>query len=142
MGMTTHTVLALDVGERRIGVALASMEARIAKPLLTIDRNDAGDIFASISKLVQEHKAESVVVGLPRGMEGQETAQTKSSREFAAKLQEVLSAKVYLQDEAGTSLAAEDELKQSAKPYQKVDIDKLAATYILDDWLVGQGKNL
>lgn len=137
-----RTVIALDVGERRIGVALASMEARIASPLLTIDRNDTADVFADIAKLVEDHAIESIVVGLPRGMEGQETDQTRSSRDFASKLQELLSVKVYMQDEAGTSLAAEDELKASTKPYQKGDIDKLAATYILSDWLVGQGENL
>ena len=131
----THNILALDVGDRRIGVALASLEAKIASPLLTIDRLDTPEVFAKIIELIDQHQVESVVVGLPRGMEGQETAQTASTRQFAKDLEQAIACKVYLQDEAATSLAAEDELKANNKPYQKGDIDKLAAAYILDDWL-------
>ena len=142
MTSTTQAVLALDVGERRIGVAVASLEARIANPLSTLDRQDEGDIFTRINSLVQQHQAHAVVVGLPRGMAGQETAQTISTRNFAATLEKSITIPVYMQDEAGTSLAAEAELKKIKKPYQKGDIDKLAATYILSDWLAEQERNI
>jgi len=134
----THNVLSLDVGGRRIGVALASLEARLPSPLLTIDRSKVQDVFGHITSLIQEYAAETVVIGLPRGMDGQETAQTASAREFARQLEAACNAAIVLQDEAATSLLAEDELKESGKPYEKADIDKLAATYILRDWLTGQ----
>jgi putative holliday junction resolvase len=130
-------VLALDVGERRIGVALASTIARIAAPLSTIDRRDETDAFAAIAKLVNENDAETVIVGLPRGMAGQETAQTAYSRDFAAELARHVTVPVVLQEETATSLAAEDRLKSRNKPYEKADIDAMAAAIILEDWLTG-----
>ena len=68
-------------------------------------------------------------------MQGQETGQTVSARKFARELEHACSVTVYLQDEAATSLLAKDELEARKKPYKKGDIDKLAATYILRDWL-------
>lgn len=134
----SRSILALDVGDRRIGVAIASMEARIASPLFTIDRRDTPDVFIYIKELIDKHQTTGIVVGLPRGMDGQETAQTKIAREFAWKLKSLANIEVYLQDEAATSLAAKEELEHINKPYQKGDIDKLAATYILSDWLANQ----
>ncbi|CAN5394171.1 Holliday junction resolvase RuvX [soil metagenome] len=128
-------VIALDVGDRRIGVALANLTARMASPLLTIDCQAEPDVFACILELAREHNAVAVIVGLPRSMEGQETGQTLSARQFAADLRKTVTIAVHLQDEAATSLAAEDDLKASGKPYAKGDIDKLAAAYILRDWL-------
>jgi len=130
-----HMILALDVGERRIGVAIASLEARLPSPLLTIDRQKVGDVFVRIKELIAEHKVRAVVVGLPRGMSGQETAQTTSARQFASDLEAACGIEVSLQDEAATSILAEDELKAHGKNYEKGDIDKLAASYILQDWL-------
>lgn len=133
-----RVVIALDVGERRIGVAVARLEARLPKPLMTIDRQKENDIFETLNGLVKTHEAGVVVVGLPRGMEGQETAQTLLAREFAAELAKSCSAKVYLQDEAATSILAEEDLKATGKPYDKGEIDKIAAYYILRDWLASE----
>lgn len=132
---TPRNILSLDVGDRRIGVATANTVARMASPLLTLDRQQSEDIYAEINNLIIEHDIREVVVGLPRGMEGQETAQTQIAREFAVKLKSTCGLPVHMQDEAATSLAAEDKLKASGKPYEKADIDKVAASIILDDWL-------
>ena len=142
-----HIVLGLDVGDRRIGVAMASVEAGIASPLITLDRTQVSDIYNHILHMITEQKAGEVIIGLPRGMQGQETAQTTSAREFAAKLQKVLNdsssnCKVYMQDEAATSIMAEEDLKAAGKPYVKGDIDKQAATYILNDWLANRKRSL
>ena len=133
--IATRNIMSLDVGSRRIGVALASHEARMAEALLTIDRLDSVDIYPVLIELFKKYSVDIVVVGLPRGMEGQETAQTASAREFAAGLEKACGLKIYMQDEAVTSLEAEDELRARKKPYQKGDIDKLAAAIILRDWL-------
>ncbi|MBC7581338.1 Holliday junction resolvase RuvX [Aeromicrobium sp.] len=131
-------VLALDVGNVRIGVAMADAELRFANPLTTLINDDA--IWDTLAALVQENQVEVVVVGLPRSLQGNETPQTQICRLFAENLPERLQMSqlaIKLQDEAATSVKAEEELRARGKPYQKADIDALAATYILEDYLNG-----
>ncbi len=127
------SILALDVGGTRIGVARADAELKFANPLATL-LNDA-TFPEQLAALIAEHNVQTVVVGLPRGLQGQETAQTQICRAFAENLSQVLEIPVELQDEAATSVKAEAELTQRGKPYEKADIDALAATYILEDYL-------
>lgn len=134
--MQTHhhkTILALDVGERRIGVALAGITARLASPLTTLIRSESTPV--DIQALIDEHQALAVVVGLPRGLDGQQTAQTVAVEEFKSILGQVLSVPLHWQDEAVTSRQAESELESRGKPYRKEDIDALSATYILEDFM-------
>ena len=126
-------ILALDVGGTRIGVAAADAQLRFANPLTTLINDES--IWDRVAALIQEHDVQMVVVGLPRGLEGQETPQTSICRDFAKELSERLKIAVSLQDEAATSLKAEAELNARGKPYEKSDIDALAATYILEDYL-------
>ena len=132
MPATPDNILALDVGERRIGVAVASSVARLPRPLATLD-NDAGFVDA-LRRLIESESAGSLVVGLPRGLNGQDTAQTDYVRSFVADLQSAIELPVHWQDEALTSQKAEAEL-QTRGNYAKADIDALAATYILEDYL-------
>jgi putative Holliday junction resolvase len=128
------TILALDVGAQRIGVATANIIARIASPLVTIPNNES--IVETIQQLIAENDVEMLIVGLPRGLDGQETAQTQTVRDFVSSLQQAIGDfPMQFQDEALTSRKAEEELEARGKPYQKGDIDALAATYILDDYL-------
>ncbi len=133
MNSLHSSLLALDVGDKRIGVALASMQARIASPLTTLQNSD--HIFDDIQALIDEHDAMVIVVGLPRGLDGQHTAQTMVVEEFKAKLEGFVSVPVHWQDEALTSRQAEEELRARGKPYRKEDIDALSATYILEDFM-------
>lgn len=126
-------VVALDVGEKRIGVAIASVQALMPNPFTTLQRTD--QILHDIVTLLQEHRAVAVVLGLPRGLEGQETAQTRAVELFGHDLEEYLQIPLYWQDEAVTSVAAEEELTARGKPFDKKEIDALAATYILEDFL-------
>jgi putative Holliday junction resolvase len=132
-------LLALDVGERKIGVARANSIARIAEPLVTLPNSQS---FASeLTKLINEHDASLLIVGLPRGMNGQETAQTQYVRDFMNQLS--VPVEYVFQDEALTSVNAEAQLKQSGKAYTKEDIDAVAASIILSDYLqevVAHGK--
>jgi putative pre-16S rRNA nuclease len=127
------TILALDVGERRIGVALARPDTRLPQPLVTLTHT--ATIFDDLNKLIAEHQIGTVVVGLPRGLDGQSTAQTRSVERFAKELRSHTQLPLYWQDEAVTSRQAEEELKRRKKPYAKGDIDALAAIYILEDFL-------
>lgn len=125
--------LALDVGDRRIGVAIASAVAKIATPLITVENTDG--IFDELADMCKAQAVGTIVVGLPRTLNGSDTAQTVRSRQFAAELAERLGTRVVLQDEALTSVQAERELERRGKAYTKGDIDALAACLILDDYI-------
>jgi putative Holliday junction resolvase len=131
-----NNLLALDVGTKRIGVALASSIARMPHPLMTLDA-DAEDLLTQLAAIIKAEDVGLLVVGLPRGLEGQETAQTTLVRDFAASLAQ-FQLPVAFQDEALTSRKAEAELEARGRPYAKGDIDALAATYILEDYLLNQ----
>ena len=124
-------LLALDVGTKRIGVASASTTVLIAVPLTTIEVD--GTEMDAIGKLVAAESVDTIVVGYPRNQAGDATAQTGYAEAFAAKLKDL--APVVFQDESLTSVMAEDRLKASGKPYEKGDIDAVAATIILQDYL-------
>lgn len=132
--MAVDILLGLDVGSVRIGVSLARADVRIAKPLITLQNDDR--IFEAITSLITEHGVTVLVVGWPRGMQGQETAQTKSVEAFVTELRKHITMPLHLQDEALTSQKAEQELHSRRKPFAKADVDALAATYILDDYIL------
>ena len=125
-------VLGIDYGEKRIGVARAGRIARLPEPLTTII--NSGDITAKIKKLASEEDATTLVVGLPRSLEGADTQQTKKTRVFMEDLREA-GFVVIEQDEAVTSENAISELQQTNKHFAKADVDALAAVYILQDYL-------
>ncbi len=129
----SSTIISLDVGERRIGVAIARLDIRFPSPLATVERGD--DSPAQIKQLLDEHDASALVIGLPRSLQGDETAQTQAVKAFAQTLNGVITVPVYWMDEAVTSHKAEQELIARGKPYKKGDIDALSAVYILEDFL-------
>jgi len=133
MPTTPKQLLALDIGEKRIGTALTSNLARLPRPFLTLKNSE--HIFNDLLNLVQSENVMAVVIGLPRGLEGQETAQTRTVIAFVKRLKAVLTVPLYWQDEAVTSINARLELKNRRKKSTIEDIDALAATYILEDFL-------
>ena len=127
-------ILALDVGEKRIGVARADSSTRIAIPVgfVVVD----GSEWQEIAKIARLNGTNFFVLGLPRSNEGNETAQSLYVRQFAKKLVEKLpGAKVRFQDESLTSVVAEERLKTRRKVYAKGEIDAEAAAIILQDFL-------
>jgi putative Holliday junction resolvase len=124
--------IALDVGEKRIGVAVGDSGVRIAVPFDTIETD--GDEIERIAKLVIDEKADVVVIGYPRNQSGEATAQTAYVEEFAKKLTDIAPTMVF-QDESLTSVLAEQRLQSYKKPYTKGDIDALAAAMILQDYM-------
>lgn len=131
--MNSSSILALDVGDARIGVARANLLARIPEAIGVVAMNDEAP--AAIKALLDKHDADTIVVGLPRNMSGEETAQTAKVRAFAERLQNEIGVKVAFQDESLTSVQAETTLDEGKKAYNKGDVDALAATYILQDYL-------
>lgn len=127
-----RTFLSLDVGEKRIGVALGDDAVRIAVPYDTI--NVDGTEVAQIARMITGNNVSTIVVGYPRNQSGEPTAQTAYVEEFAKKLIDIAE-KIEFQDESVTSVLAEQQLKSLGKPYSKGDIDARAAAIILQDYL-------
>jgi putative Holliday junction resolvase len=132
----TGTLIALDYGGVRIGVARANLATRLPKPLLTLVNDE--QLMNNLRDLAKREKVAAFVVGLPRNLSGEDTEQTRIVRQFADQLA-TLGLPIYLQDETGTSQQAETELRQRRKPYTKGDIDALAACLILEDYLELEG---
>ena len=118
--------LALDIGDKRIGVAIANSIARIASPLTTLHVTDS--INEDIVSLINQNSINEVIIGLPRD-------QTKKIRDFVEKFKLHTELPIHLIDEAGTSLKTKDELSLRKKGFIKEDVDSLAASYILEDYL-------
>lgn len=134
MSINLDNALALDVGSIRIGVAVASLGLRFARPLTTLDNDN--QFFERLAHVIDAEAVSVLVIGLPRGLEGQETAQTQYVRDFVDRLKARTNLPIHFQDEALTSAKAKAELRSRGKIYQKGDVDALAATYILDDYLM------
>lgn len=128
----TQTLVCLDVGEKRIGVAVADTAVRIAVPFETIEVD--GNEIEAIATIVIKQNADTLVVGYPRNQAGEATAQTDYVTAFADKLKDI-AANIVFQDESLTSVLAEDQLLKHKRPYTKADIDAQAAALILQDYL-------
>jgi putative holliday junction resolvase len=123
----------LDVGSKRIGVAVGDSIARIAQPIATVavDGNEAN----ALAVYCKDFGATDVVVGRPRNQSGNTTQQTALVENFIAAVFKDLPYPVQWQDESVTSVMAEERLKVRKKPYTKADIDAEAAAIILQDYL-------
>ena len=127
-----RTYLALDVGERRIGVAIADPSVRIAVAYDTIEVD--GSELEQITQLIMSERVGVVVVGYPRNQSGEPTAQTAYVERFATQLTDI-APRLAFQDESLTSVQAEECLRAQGKPYSKGAIDAVAASIILQDYL-------
>lgn len=132
MTKTKHTFIALDIGEKRIGVAQADSEVRIAFPLCTVEVDEL--LMGRLREIITETEPSLLVIGYPRNQQGEPTAQTREVERVAGKLK-VLGVDMIFQDESLTSVLAEDHLKRQKKPYTKADIDAHAAAIILGDYM-------
>lgn len=126
------SIVCLDVGEKRIGVAVGDSGIRIAVPFDTVDV-DGGEI-AAIKKIIDTEKADILVIGYPRNQSGESTKQSEFAIEFSKKLVDLID-NIQFQDESLTSVLAEQRLKSYNRPYSKSDIDAQAAAIILQDYL-------
>lgn len=129
---SSESLLALDIGEKRIGVALGDVSVRIAIPYDTIEVD--GTEIEQIARVVIQNQISKIIIGYPRNQAGEVTAQTTYVETVADKLRDI-DAEVLFQDESLTSVLAEERLKAQKKPYTKADIDAMAACIILQDYL-------
>jgi putative Holliday junction resolvase len=141
--MNEGSILALDYGHRRIGLAIASLSARLPRTLTTLDNDPDNQWLEQLKDIIKSEQVVTLVVGRPLNMQGETTNQTALTKKFAGILAEQTSLPIDFQDETLTSKQAEAQLDKVGRPYKKGDIDALAATYILEDWLYShQGDKL
>ena len=133
--MSPDNLLALDVGDRRVGVAVASMQARLPQVLTTLQRGP--EFWQQLLAILDNEQIGQIVIGLPTGLNGQTTGQTDATHLFVEELKQHTDLPTSLQDEALSSVRAKEELQKRGKDYVKGDVDALAATYILEDYLHG-----
>ncbi len=126
-------LLSLDVGEKRVGVALAEVPTFFARPVTTLENND--QLAEAVADLAQQYQITTIVVGYPRNQSGEPTEQTKIVEATVGTLQLPKTITLAWQDESLTSVKAEEELESRGKSYEKGDIDSLAATFILEDYV-------
>ena len=124
-------ILALDVGDRRVGVALADSQIKIAVPYGYLERSDK--VIQQITELMLDHDIDTLVIGYPRNQSGEATKQTESVEQFAKDLAEIeIDADLVFQDESLSSVEAERRL---GRVKDKGEIDAEAASIILQDYL-------
>lgn len=127
----SKNLIALDVGEKRIGVAIGDTGVRIAIPYDTLEVD--GEEVRKIAELMVRNNTDMLIVGYPRNSQGEATKQTEYVEEFCESLQEF--AKIVYQDESLTSVEAEKRLAARSRNYSKGDIDAEAAAIILQDYI-------
>jgi putative Holliday junction resolvase len=130
-------VLALDIGERRIGVAAGDIEGGIATPLSTITRRTNEQAIAAIQRMVAEQRAEMVVIGLPISFDGQLHSQGRAVQQFAERLRGRLAVPIAYSDETLSTVRAEDALRAAGVRPERIRerIDAAAAAVILQEYL-------
>lgn len=126
------TLLGLDVGDKRIGVARAHSVAKFPEPLTIVANNEYA--LNAVLDLVQKYEAKLVVVGLPLNLQGSETEQSEKTRKFASALKDATQIPVVFVDESLTSVMADASPSHKSATLKSNDAD--AACYILDRYFL------
>ncbi len=130
-------ILALDLGARRIGVAISDSTGTIAQGLEVIDRQAGGNVLTQIRRRVAANLVERIVVGLPLRMDGTEGVEAEKVRRFVNRLREVVGVPVDVQDERLSSAEA-DRIMIAAdvsRARRRRRRDAVAAALILQTYL-------
>ena len=126
--------ISLDYGSKHIGVARINTAVRIAEALAPID--NSRDVISQISSVINEHKSTGLVIGLPRGLDGQETDQTNEAKAFAEDVKSAVDIPVFMIDEAGSSAKAQERIGTD-----KTSLDSAAAGVIAEDFVAFSDKD-
>ena len=149
LGNTGGSILAVDYGRARIGLAIAETETQLARPLLTLERVNRNEDMRRLRELAREHGIRQIVVGLPLRLDGTRGEMAEEATRFAARLHKQLGLPVDMLDERLTSWEAErlleeqsgrvlHEAKTHAKDRKKpvrASLDAVAAAVILKEYL-------
>lgn len=130
-------VMALDIGERRIGVAVSDALGVLAQPWTVVQRQGVAKDIAQLVRLAQEQQVETVVVGLPLTLRGERAQAVQKVEAFVSQLQEALRVPVVLVDERLSTSEAERRLREAelSRAKRKQQVDAVAAALILERYL-------
>jgi putative pre-16S rRNA nuclease len=130
-------VMALDVGEKKIGIAISDALLLTAQARPTLRRKDLKSDIFNLGRLVEENEVHEIVVGQPLHMSGKQSLQSERVTKFADELRKALQIPIVFWDERLTSFAAEQHLEEMGLKWrQRRDhIDKIAAMMILQSYL-------
>ena len=135
-------VIALDVGDVRIGVAVSDPTGTIAQPLEVYKRVGFGPDSRYVLALCEKFQTQHVLLGLPLNMDGTLGGQAQKAQDFGRVLEEKQGLTVFYQDERMTTVTAESVLigGNVRREDRKLYVDKLAAAVILEQWLASQSQ--
>lgn len=131
-------VIGIDLGSKRIGVAVSDFTGSVASPLTVVHRGKSKRAdHDAIARIVREEEAEAIVVGLPLNMDGSRGSAAKAAVAEAEQISTVAGVPTHLHDERLTTVTAERALKEAnmrAEDRRNV-VDKVAAAVLLQSWL-------
>lgn len=130
-------IMSVDLGKARTGLAVCDKTEFLASPYTVIFEKSPKMLPQRVAEAVKEVKAELVVVGLPKNMDGTEGESAQNARAFAATLTELTGVQTVMQDERGTTVTAHNFLNDTNTrgKKRKNAVDAVAATIILQDFL-------
>lgn len=135
-------IMALDVGDKTIGVAISDALLLTAQARPTLRRKDPKADIEHLRRLAVENEVHQVVVGQPLHMDGRESPQSQKIARFAEQLQQTLDLPIVFWDERLTSFEAEQHLEQLGLNWRqrREQVDKIAAMIILQNYLDSRPK--
>lgn len=130
-------LLAIDYGEKRLGLAISDPNQIISKPLKTLILSDSQHIYNELEKIISDYEIQKLIIGLPVGMNGKNTQQTRKVEAFREFLQNKIDIPIILFDERLSSVSAKKSLiSQGVKTgHNKSKIDQTAAAIFLQHFL-------
>ena len=129
--------LAIDFGEKRVGLALSDPMKIIAKPFKTIFYSNQNDLINKIALIIKDEKIEKIILGLPKGLKGNSTSQTNIVIKFYKDIKDKIDTPIVMEDERLSSVSAKKSLiLQDIKTgHNKALIDETAAAIFLQLYL-------
>lgn len=134
-------LMALDLGARRVGVAISDELQITINALPAIERRSWKDLLRRVVAIIESYDARALVIGLPLSLDGSEGSSAREARATAKKFQRSLKIPVFLQDERLTTFAATAKLSAAGRSAAeiKMEVDSEAASVILRDFIANQG---
>lgn len=130
-------LLGFDLGEKTLGIALSDIDRMIASPLETLVKDKFSKLLEEIKDIIQKHKIQGIVIGLPMNMNGSEGPRCESVRQFAKNIEPSIDLPLLFWDERLSTMAVSRIMIEAdlTRKRQKQVVDKMAASYILQGTL-------
>jgi len=140
---TTHRILAIDYGARRMGLAVSDPLGITAQGIETLERKNKRTDFAYLEGVIRDYEVKEIVLGYPLRMSGEAGTQSEKVAEFAEALRQRFQLPVHLWDERLTSAEANRLLREAEVSSRKraQAVDRMAAVLILQSFLAARGIN-